>query len=239
VTASKAHRRLLLEDGVSPHRVHSVYAGHRPDLIPDGERHELLEKLNLPVHRDDFIVLYGGNLYGDRGVEDMLQAFNQVIQKVPKAHLVVLGAGDPEIERRCRALIQSDEAQSKVHFIGRVAPSAVGGYLSVGDIGVVPNPSRKQWDYSSPIKLSEYLGAGLAVVATDLKTINEVVGPERAALLVPPESPSEMAEGIIRLLTDEKLRRSMQERALRVGVKLTYRARAESVYQFFEKLTES
>lgn len=153
-------------------------------------------------------------------------------------HLWVLRAGDPEMERRCRALVRGEGTHPKVHFTGKVAPSAVGSYLAVADLEVIPNPARNQWDYSCPIKLSEYLGAGLGVVATELTTIKEVVGPEQAALLVPPESPREMASRLIELLTDEDLRLSMRRRALRAGAKLTYKARAERVYQFFHQLAE-
>jgi glycosyltransferase involved in cell wall biosynthesis len=236
VTASQTHCRLLLEDGVPPHRVHSVHSGHRPDLIPDEDKPALLEKLRLPIPPDNYVVLYGGNLYGDRGVDDLLAAFRHVTHKVPETHLIVLGTGELDQDRRHRALADSDAFHSNIHFTGRVPPTAVGNYLAVADIGVIPNPSRQQWDYGFPIKLSEYLGAGLAVVATDLLTTAELVRTEKAALLVPPDSPTELADAIIKLLSDEPLRQSIRERALRVGAKLTYRARAVSVYQFFEKL---
>ena len=238
VTTSLAHRDLLIEEGVSPNRVHSVYAGYRPALIPYGERHVLLKKLKLPISPGDPIVLHGGHQSWNKGLEDLLLAFRHVVQQVPKAHLVVLGTGEPELEKHLRALVKGDELHSNVHFTGRVPPTAVGLYLAVADIGVVPNSSREMYDYSCPIKLSEYLGAGLAVVATNLLTIAEVVVSEKAALLVTPESPKEMADAIIHLLINDDLRHIMKERALEVGRNLTYQARANSIYQFFEQLID-
>ncbi len=58
---------------------------------------------------------------------------------------------------------------------------------------------------------TKYLWAGLAVVATNPRTTAGLVGPENAAFLVSPDSPQEMAEAMIRLLVDERLRRSMQK----------------------------
>ena len=238
VTVSPAHRDLLIEDGASPHQVHTFYAAHRPDLIPDEDKPALLEKLRLPIPPDNHVVLYGGNLYGDRGIDDLLAAFRHVIHKVPEAHLIVLGARELDQERRHLALADSDELHSNIHFIGRVPPAAVGNYSALADVGVVPNPDRAQWKYGSPMKLSEYLGAGLAVVATDLLTAAELVRPEKAALLVPPDSPTELADAIIKLLSDEPLRQSMRERALRVGRKITYQVRAESIYRFLQQLCD-
>jgi glycosyltransferase involved in cell wall biosynthesis len=232
VTVSPAHRALLLEEGAKANRVHTFYAAHRPDLIPRTDRSSILKKLNLPIGPDSPIILYGGNLYGDRGVEVLLQAFKKVADEARAAHLVVLGTGDAKLEERFR----SSNGLPKVHFTGRVRPPEVGDYLAVADIGVVPNPDRAQWKYGSPIKLSEYLGAGLAVVATNLETSAGLVGPQKAALLVKPDSPQEMAEAIIKLITDKPLRESMRERALKVGEELTYQARAESIYRFLADL---
>lgn len=238
VTVSRSHRDLLIEEGAPHHRVHTYYSAQRPDLVPSEDRHELLEQLQLPIDPDSLIVLYGGNLYGDRGVDDLIRAFRQVVQHVPTAQLIVLGKGEPGLEKQYRALAENGGLGEKIHFTGHVHPTVVGRYLAVADVGAVPCPPRQQWEHSSPNKLSEYLGAGLAVVATDLQNIADLVGPEEAALLVRPEAPQEMAEAIIRLLTDEPLRRSMQEKARRLGRKLTYQARAESVYQFFKQLTD-
>jgi glycosyltransferase involved in cell wall biosynthesis len=236
VTTSQVHRDLLIEDGLSPHRVHNFGAAHREDLVENGERRELLSQLKLPIHPDDLVVIYGGNLYGDRGAEDLIFAFERVARQVPNAHLVVLGTGEPELEDRFRVFVKNNGLDTKVHFTGRVSPTAVWSYLAVADVGVIPNPPRQQWEYGFPMKLAEYLGAGLAVVATDLQTTAGFVAAEEAALLVSPDSFHEMADAIIRLLKDEDLRRTMQERALRVGKKLTYKARAESVYQFLGRL---
>lgn len=237
ITVSPAHRDLLIGEGVSPDRVHTFPAVFRPDLVRKEEKHALLKGLSLPIPEGSPIVIYGGNLYGDRGVENLLTAFTLAVGKVPEAHLVVLGEGEPEVERRYLSIVDEKGLNAKVHFTGRVPPTAVSRYLAVADIGVVPNPDRAQWEYGSPIKLSEYLGAGLAVVATSLRTTADMLGPEKAAILVGPEAPEDMAEAIIRLLTDEDLRRSMREKALGVGKTLTYKDRAESIYRFLNNLT--
>lgn len=236
VTVSPAHRDLLIEQGIPEDRVHTFYAAHRPDLLPNGERHELLSKLNLPIGKGEKVVLYGGNLYGDRGVDDLLKAFQQVAKKLPNVHLVLLGAGEPELLSRLKAMVGDDGLSSRVHFTGRVPPTAVGTYLAAADVGVVPNPDRAQWGFGSPIKLSEYLGSGLPVVATNLRTTSGLVSPEGAAILVGPEAPHEMAEALVKVLTDDDLRLSLRNRATEIGEKLTYRARAESIYRFLGHL---
>jgi glycosyltransferase involved in cell wall biosynthesis len=59
------------------------------------------------------------------------------------------------------------------------------------------------------------LAGGVAVVATDVGSIHEVVTAEKDGLLVAPEDPVALAGAIERLLSDEPLRRRLAEAGYR------------------------
>jgi glycosyltransferase involved in cell wall biosynthesis len=54
--------------------------------------------------------------------------------------------------------------------------------------------------YTSPLKLYEYLAAGRPIVASDVPAVREVVADGTTAILVPPDDPQALADGIARLL---------------------------------------
>jgi glycosyltransferase involved in cell wall biosynthesis len=80
-----------------------------------------------------------------------------------------------------------------LHHIGRLERADVPRLLAEADLGLAPYPAR---DYGfSPLKIFEYMGCHLPVVATALPSVREATAGN--ALLTPP---GEMAAGVKRLL---------------------------------------
>ena len=60
--------------------------------------------------------------------------------------------------------------------------------------------------YASPLKLHEYMAAGVASIAPDQPNLREVLTHESDALLVDPADDDALRQAIVRLVTDESLR---------------------------------
>ncbi len=100
-------------------------------------------------------------------------------------------------------------------FTGAVPPDQVPSLLSEMDVGVAPYPTRRS--YVSPLKVFEYLAAGLPVVASGADQIAELVGDGNAGVLVEPENPTALA-GALQELASEPERRARLGRAGRATV---------------------
>jgi glycosyltransferase involved in cell wall biosynthesis len=85
--------------------------------------------------------------------------------------------------------------------------------------------------YASPLKLFEYLAAGLPVVAPNTPNIREVLSDRRNALLFDPEVEGSFTDALRLLCDDARLRQSLAEAARRSidEAGLTWRANAERV----------
>lgn len=89
-----------------------------------------------------------------------------------------------------------DEAKKRgvdltgVIFAGHVAPSEVPTHLAACDVLLVPNSSKEPIgrDYTSPLKLFEYLASGRPVVAANVSAIREVID-DTCAVLFEPDQP--------------------------------------------------
>src|SRR5699024_9195154 len=98
----------------------------------------------------------------------------------PETRLVIVGDG-PERD----ALTQQARAAGvDVEFAGAVDPVDVPGRLAQFDVAVAPYPAHGD-TYFSPLKVLEYMAAGVAVVASRVGQIPELVDHGRTGILVP------------------------------------------------------
>jgi glycosyltransferase involved in cell wall biosynthesis len=91
-------------------------------------------------------------------------------------------------------------------FTGIVPYEEVSKYISASDICVVPKRQLKSG--YSPLKLYEYMACGKPVVASRVEGFT-ILEQNNAGILVEPENPENIANVIIKLLNDEKLREEL------------------------------
>jgi glycosyltransferase involved in cell wall biosynthesis len=110
--------------------------------------------------------------------------------------------------------------------------------LAEADIGLAPY-ARDAPDYFSPLKLFEYMAAGLAVVAGELPATRRLVSGEQA-VLVPRGDPEALAAAVAGLAADAPRRERMGRaaRALVAGAH-TWRHRARRVMEHVARQPEA
>jgi glycosyltransferase involved in cell wall biosynthesis len=146
------------------------------------------------------VVLFFGAARRHKGLEFLIRAQPEIVRHVPGAHIRILAHGE-ELER-CRALIQDptrcqiDEGYVSYHEMALAFEGAavvVLPYLSAATSGVL----MTALSYCKP------------VVATRVGCLPEYIEDGVTGLLVNPGNVEELAEAIVRLLSDEQLRRRM------------------------------
>jgi glycosyltransferase involved in cell wall biosynthesis len=144
---------------------------------------------------------------------------------------VVAGGVDADVER----LRAAAAGLTNVRIDGFQPPSRVPLYLAAADVGAVPNRSAPAISarYTSPLKVFEAFAAGLPLVASDLPSMRELLEHERDALLVAPDDPQALADGIERLLADDGLRAAMSRRLRGRAEACTWDARARRILAAF------
>jgi glycosyltransferase involved in cell wall biosynthesis len=80
----------------------------------------------------------------------------------------------------------------------------------------------------------EAMASGTAVVCSDRGALGEVV--RGAALVVNPEEPESIADGVARVLGDEGLRRSLVESGLRRAGEFTWERAAAQTFRVYEEV---
>src|SRR5690606_35992876 len=91
---------------------------------------------------------------------------------------------------------------------GAVEPAEVPAWLARMDIAVAPYHGDQPF-YFSPLKIYEYMAAGLPVVASDVGDLAALVRHGETGLLCPPGDPPALAAALARLAGDPAAARRM------------------------------
>lgn len=142
-------------------------------IVPNGVNLE-----RFPVHlpptlpSNKFTIGFVGTMKPWHGLPTLVDAFAQLHHRCPHTRLLIVGDG-PERSHLEADLINRGIGDA-VQFIGKVPPSAVPGYLASMDVAVAPYPNHPDF-YFSPLKVYEYMAAGLPIVASQIGQISTLI----------------------------------------------------------------
>ena len=218
VAVSPGVRAHVIRCGVAPDRAVVVHNG--VDLEPfgsvDGE--PVRQRYQLGKAR---VVGFAGSLKTWHGVDLLLRAAARL-----DADVRVLIVGDGPERGRLEALAGELRIADRVVFTGAVPHHAVPAHLAAMTVAVAPYRRQAEF-YFSPLKLVEYLAAGLPVVASEQGDLPLLVG--KAGLVVSPDDAVGLAKALDRVLGDPALQRAMHFAARRQAAGMTWDAAAAQV----------
>ena len=199
VASSARTKNNAVEAGVHPQKIKVIYNAIMPFDVSGIDRDAVREKIGL--RKDDVFLLAVGRLVYEKGHEFFVEAMSTVTQADDRAVAGICGEGPlrEELTRQIERL----GLQGRVKLLGQW--DAIPELLAAADVFVLPS----RWE-GLPMALLEGMMAGLPVIAAQVEGVDEVVQPGVHGLLVPLESPAELAQAILQLLG------SPQERA-RIG----------------------
>jgi glycosyltransferase involved in cell wall biosynthesis len=160
-----------------------------------------------PAAGADFTVGFVGTLKAWHGIEVLVAAMARLLADDPTWRLLVVGDGPlrAEIERLAHQLGIGKQTE----LTGAVAADGVAAQLHRMDIACAPYPQQDQC-YFSPLKVYEYLAAGLPVVASAIGQIPEALDLGRLGRLVRPGDPAALADALRALRLDEAERQALR-----------------------------
>jgi glycosyltransferase involved in cell wall biosynthesis len=176
---------------------------------PSGVDLEGFDNVPDPAPLRRALGLEGRFVVGWVGSFRRFHALDQVVEAVAAvdgAALLLVGDGPerPRIEALARA------RGVPTTCTGTVAHDRLPEHLWAMDVAVVAAPADSPFHYS-PLKLAEYLAAGLAVVAPAAGQLPERLRDGVDALLVAPHDPAALAGALARLRDDPVLRKRLGE----------------------------
>jgi glycosyltransferase involved in cell wall biosynthesis len=141
------------------------------------------------------VVGFVGRLTRDKGIPELIEAFDTILKRQPETHLLLVGwfdAAEDALAAEVRARITR---HPRIHCTGFVADTAP--YYRAMDVMVLPT-----WREGFPNVVLEAAATGIPVVTTLSTGSRDSVVPEVTGLLVPPGYPEAISEAVLKLLSE-------------------------------------
>ena len=199
-------------EGVPARRVHylpNTVDTNRFRPAQEAERLTLRERAGWPA--DSIVAIFVGRLSREKGVMDLLRAWEQVRTKTLLALVGPDMPGHPWDEGpRARAAAASPPLAGRVMLLGPSNDTAP--LYRAADLAVVPS----HWE-SFGISAVEAMATSLPVVASAVGGLTDYLVDDENGLLVPAQDPAAIATAVDRLSSDASLRVRLGQAARRTA----------------------
>jgi glycosyltransferase involved in cell wall biosynthesis len=209
--AENNRERFLTLFKVPPERTHVIPFGNESLFLTSAAKSapqiDLRQRYGLKA--DEPVVLFFGTLSPSKGVPDLLRAFALVRQQ-SRARLLVAGYPTKHISPN-DFLSLADElgiADAVIFDLRYIPFEEVGPLMQLAAVAVFPYRNSTQ---SAALQTAYTFGR--PVIATRVGGLPEVVEEGRSGFLVPPQSPAELAEAILKVVNNPQLAAQMGDYA--------------------------
>ncbi len=211
ILSSLGARVQVINNGVDCQRFH-------PDIDPASieERYGLTGK---------FVVLFVGALtkwHGYKGLDVLLEALRIFVKSSRNVLLLVVGDGDlkPQYESMAHKL----GVANHVVFAGNPSDEELPEFYAASNLLALPS---KDMSEGFGLTLLEANASGRPCIASNTGGIAEMIREGYNGLLVPPNNPQALAQGILSLAKDADARRRMSENGRRIALSHDWKRVAE------------
>lgn len=188
----------------------------------------------IPYRERPLRVAYVGAITNQRGAREIVAATRLLAGEFPSVEVVFAGRFSPETLAG-ELLVQLPSAN--VSAWGQLDRDGVRELLGSSRIGLVLSHPTTAYVVSLPIKMFEYMAAGLPVVASDFPLWREIIDGASCGLLVDPLDPRAIAEGVRRLLSNPEAAEEMGIRGQEAAKRLfTWSSEARTLVDLYAEL---
>jgi glycosyltransferase involved in cell wall biosynthesis len=209
VTVSYAMKDELTQLGFPKDKIQVCYNGVDPQKYnPQAVTHEQICKIRgfYGVKDDEFMILFIGRLVGVKGVDRLIMAMPHILQKLPKAKLVILGLGD--LQEYLSNLVKTMKLDNSVKLRFEFVPEEERIlHYAACDVAVFPSLYEP---FGIVVLEAMSMERPVVVGGAGISGMREIVipfGEEQCGYHVDPSNPADIAWGILSSLENPEKRK--------------------------------
>lgn len=194
---------------------------------------ELFDSHSPPIANRNATVCYVGGLTAVRGAKEMIRA----IAEIPDAKLLLLG---PIVPESLRAELELEPGWKQVEYRGVQDREGVARALNESVAGLVVLHQMGNFLNSQPLKMFEYMAAGIPFIASDFPKWRELVGDSSCGKFISPQSVGELVLAIRNYLNNRIEAESDGNRGRETARQnFTWQSQAENLIGLYRNLLDS
>jgi glycosyltransferase involved in cell wall biosynthesis len=166
------------------------------------------ERRNFGIDKDDKVISTVRRLVQRMGIDNLTLAMQIVLEKIPRALLLIGGEGP--LKTKLQILSKKFSYTDRIRFLGYIEDAKLPSLYRASDLVVLPTKELEGFGLVS----IESMACGTPVMGTPVGAIPEVVGGFSKQMLFCDITPKAQAEGIIRFfkeLNSNEIRKNCRE----------------------------
>ena len=166
---------------------------------------------NLQIGKDDFVFVFVGRLVGDKGINELVAAFKQLMAEHSKVKLLLIGPYENQLDPLRPETEKEIETNQSIITTGN--QEDVRPYYVAADAFVFPS-----YREGFPNTVIEAGALGLPSIVTDINGANEIIIPPQNGVIVPSKSVEALYQAMSYFLESPEELRRMANNARRMVV---------------------
>ncbi|WP_138261935.1 glycosyltransferase family 4 protein [[Clostridium] hylemonae] len=150
---------------------------------------------NNDYNRRERILCYAGGITEQRGITQLVKMMEYV-----DAELQIAGAIEQEYKKELEQL----PGWGKVKLLGYLSRSEINDLYNRSLIGLVVLKNTPNHRKALPIKMFEYMAAGIPIVASDFEVWKDIIERSECGISVDPEKVEDIGNAVNKLLADRE-----------------------------------
>lgn len=165
-----------------------------PDSVSEETKLEL--KKELLITNDDFVYVFVGRLVGDKGINELIQAFIKIQKNNYNLKLLLVGSQEKDLDPLKDSTLLEIKSNKNIISVG--FKQDVRPYLSVSNALVFPS-----YREGFPNVVMQAGAMGLPSIVTDINGCNEIIEDGINGILIPTKSSAAVEIAMKKLLNDK------------------------------------
>ena len=168
-----------------------------PALFLDKENKSLKNKLDIA--ENDFVFIFVGRIVGDKGINELVAAFEKLSIENKKVKLLLVGPLEEELDplqEKTIAIIKNNKQIISVGYQSDVRP-----YFAIAD--VLTFPSYRE---GFPNVVMQAGAMGLPSIVTDINGCNEIIVGQKNGMIIPVKSIIAIYDAMVEVMKDKQMR---------------------------------
>jgi len=161
------------------------------------------------VNKDNIKLLFTGNISKEKGIEILIESLSHISKELhPVLELILVGKGDYEYIKYLKTLAKNSKINIPIIFVGEIPHEDINKYYYDSDIFIFPSLHE-----GMSLSLLEAMGAGIPVIASNIRANSEIITDGWNGLLFEKSNPIHLAICLERIIGDKELQQYLSKNA--------------------------
>ncbi len=184
-----------------------------------------------------FSISYVGEFSRHRGLDTLLRAMPLILEKIPNAHLLLVGDGDAKSE--LVELCSNLKINQNVSFTGWVPFGDAMNYIRMSDVCAIPYHRTRQTDRSFPHKLGQYMSFGKPILVSDVDSLKRIVHESKCGIVYEASNSRDLAEKLVEATEQAILKEMGMNAKTAAETELNWARTSERLCGLYDELESS